>query len=324
MSNSAFNIQHSAFAIQAVQLRKSFGPTVAVAQLDLSVSLGQIVGLIGPDGAGKTTTLRLLTGALRADSGQAHVAGVDVIQQPDKARQVIGYMSQRFSLYGDLSIDENIRFFADVHATPVAERRALTERLLSMTQLLPFRGRRAAALSGGMKQKLALACALIHSPQVLLLDEPTTGVDPVSRREFWDVLGEAVAQNKLTILLATPSMDEADRCHCIGFMRAGHMLAYGTPRELQERVPGTLLELRPAPAPPLLHALLAHPSISDAYVVGDRLRVLSASQSSADEILALLTALGLTITTARSVTPSMDDVYRFLQRREGAQEVGTI
>ncbi len=312
--SSNLKSQYSGLAIEASQLRKTFASIVAVDQLDLSVPTGQIVGLIGPDGAGKTTSLRLLTGALRANSGRARVAGVDVLEQPDKAREVIGYMSQRFSLYGDLTIDENIRFFADVHATPVAERRSLTERLLAMTQLLPFRGRRAAALSGGMKQKLALACALIHTPQVLLLDEPTTGVDPVSRREFWDVLGEAVAQNKLTILLATPSMDEADRCHSIGFMRAGRMLAYGTPRQLQKAVPGTLLELRPAPAPPVVHSMLVHPSISDAYIVGDRLRVLSIAEHSAERLLPIVTALGLTITHARSVTPSMDDVYRFLQR----------
>lgn len=320
MDNSELKTQNSKLIIRASQLHKSFGATLAVEQLDLEVQVGQIVGLIGPDGAGKTTTLRLLSGVLRPDSGQAAVAGVDVLQQPDKAREVIGYMSQRFSLYGDLTIDENLRFFADVHATPADQRRDLTERLLTMTQLLPFRNRRAAALSGGMKQKLALACALIHSPQVLLLDEPTTGVDPVSRREFWDVLGEAVAQNQLTILLATPAMDEADRCHNIGFMRTGCMLAYGTPRQLQERVAGTLIELRPAPPPNKLHELLMYPSIGDAYTVGDRLRVLSKSRIPLEDMLSSLKDHGLAITQARVVTPSMDDVYRYLQRQETADK----
>src|SRR5687768_4693162 len=214
-------------AITTTNLTRSFGAVPAVAGLTISVPAGRIYGLVGPDGAGKTTTLRLLCGALVPDGGQATVMGIDVARDPEGVRRRIGYMPQRFSLYGDLSVRENMRFFADVYGVPRAEQGALMERLLAFSRLGPFQQRRADVLSGGMKQKLALACALIHRPTVLMLDEPTTGVDPVSRREFWDILRDAVDRDGMTVLVSTPYMDEADRCHAVGFMRAGRLMASG-------------------------------------------------------------------------------------------------
>src|SRR6266545_1958156 len=234
-------------AIVTTGLTRSFGSIHAVDGLSMSVPAGRIYGLVGPDGAGKTTTLRILCGALLPDAGQAIVAGVDVARDPEGVRRRIGYMPQRFSLYGDLTVAENMRFFADIYGVPRAEQGALMERLLAFSRLGPFQNRRAEALSGGMKQKLALACALIHRPEVLMLDEPTTGVDPVSRREFWDILRDAVNRDGMTVLVSTPYMDEADRCHYVGFMRAGKLMASGTPRDLQKLVPGVVLEVHARP-----------------------------------------------------------------------------
>ncbi len=242
-------------AIETIDLTRSFGAVRAVDGLDLRVPASRIYGLVGPDGAGKTTTLRILCGALLPDSGQARVAGVDVVRNPEEVRRHLGYMPQRFSLYGDLTVRENIRFFADIYRVPRAEQAALTARLLEFSRLGPFQDRRADALSGGMKQKLALACTLIHRPRVLLLDEPTTGVDPVARREFWDILRDAVNQDGMTVLVSTPYMDEADRCHIVGFMRGGKILASDTPRNLQRLIPGVVLEVQATPRRPAERAL---------------------------------------------------------------------
>src|SRR5258706_7468317 len=242
-------------AIETIDLTRSFGAVRAVDGLDLRVPASRIYGLVGPDGAGKTTTLRILCGALLPDSGQARVAGVDVVRNPEEVRRHLGYMPQRFSLYGDLTVRENIRFFADIYRVPRAEQAALTARLLEFSRLGPFQDRRADALSGGMKQKLALACTLIHRPRVLLLDEPTTGVDPVVRREFWDILRDAVNQDGMTVLVSTAYMDEADRCHIVGFMRGGKILASDTPRNLQRLIPGVVLEVQATPRRPAERAL---------------------------------------------------------------------
>ncbi|HEY3230133.1 MAG TPA: ABC transporter ATP-binding protein [Roseiflexaceae bacterium] len=306
-------------AIETTGLTRSFGQVRAVDGLDLRVPTGRIYGLVGPDGAGKTTTLRILCGALLADGGRAIVAGVDIGKDPEEVRRHIGYMPQRFSLYGDLTVLENMRFFADVYRVPRGERAALTERLLEFSQLGQFRDRRADALSGGMKQKLALACTLIHRPRVLLLDEPTTGVDPVARREFWDILRDAVNQDGMTVLVSTPYMDEADRCHVVGFMRAGKLLASDSPRNLQALIPGVVLEVQAAPRHAAERALRALPGIRDVQVFGDRLHAVADAAPSDDELRRRLAEGGAALHAVRAIPPTMEDVFMHLQRE--AQDV---
>lgn len=306
-------------AIETTGLSRSFGAVRAVDALDLYVSAGRIYGLLGPDGAGKTTTLRLLCGALRPDHGRALVAGVDVIRDPEGVRRLIGYMPQRFSLYGDLTVLENLQFYADAYGVPKPERAALLARLLEFSRLGPFQKRRAEALSGGMKQKLALACALIHRPKVLLLDEPTTGVDPVSRREFWDILRAAVSDSGMTVLLTTPYMDEAERCHEVTFMRAGSVLAHGTPRALQRLVPGVILELRVEPRHAAEQALRTLAGIQDVQVFGDRLHIVADRELNHTLVEQMLTDAGVVLHSLRPVPPSMEDVFMYLQRERKPQ-----
>ena len=309
----------STLAIETMDLSRSFGKVHAVASLNLAVPAGRIYGLLGPDGAGKTTTLRLLCGALRPDRGRAMVAGLDVAHDPEGVRRRIGYMPQHFSLYGDLTVLENLRFYADAYGVPQSERATLLSRLLGFSRLEPFRHRRADALSGGMRQKLSLACTLIHHPQALLLDEPTTGVDPVSRREFWDILREAVSDGTMTVLLSTPYMDEAERCHEVSFMRDGSILAHGTPRELQRCVPGTVLEVRAEPRHVAEAALRAIPGVHDVQVFGDRLHIAAEPAPEQETLQRVLTRAGATLHTFRPVTPSMEDVFMYLQREREQQ-----
>jgi len=302
-------------AINTTDLARSFGAVHAVRGLTMRVPEGRIYGLIGADGAGKTTTLRMLCGALRPDGGQATVMGIDVARDPEGVRRRIGYMPQRFSLYGDLTVRENLLFFADVYGVPRAEQAPLLERLLGFSRLAPFQQRRADALSGGMKQKLALACTLIHKPDVLLLDEPTTGVDPVSRREFWDILRDAVNQDGMTVLVSTPYMDEADRCHFVGFMRAGALMASGTPRELQRLVHGIVLELQVQPLHAAQELLNAMPGVREVQVFGDRLHVVADAALPEAELRERLGRAGVTLSSARLVQPTMEDVFMYLQRQ---------
>ncbi len=218
--------------IRAMHLTRRFGALTAVDRLDLEIGPGEIFGLVGPDGAGKTTTLRMLGGLLDPSEGRAVVAGYDVARHPDEVKDRIGYMAQRFGLYADLTVDENLRFYADLFGVPAAERDRLTPRLLRMTRLEPFRDRLAGRLSGGMKQKLALMCTLLHRPQVLLLDEPTSGVDPVSRRDFWVILTE-LAAGGIAVLLATAYLDEAERCARVGLLHQGRLIRCAPPAELK-------------------------------------------------------------------------------------------
>ncbi|MBK9712353.1 MAG: ABC transporter ATP-binding protein [Kouleothrix sp.] len=300
-------------AIVTTGLSRAFGKIHAVDGLNISVPAGRIYGLVGPDGAGKTTTLRMLCGALQPDAGQALVMGIDVARDPEGVRRQIGYMPQRFSLYGDLTVRENLRFFADVYGVPSAAQPELMDRLLAFSRLGPFQNRRAEALSGGMKQKLALACVLIHRPAVLLLDEPTTGVDPVSRREFWDILRDAVEHDQVTVLVSTPYMDEADRCHTVGFMRGGRLLSSGTPRDLQKLVPGVVLEVQARPLHAAQHALLQVAGVRDVQVFGDRLHVLAERALAADALRQDLPA-DVTLISVRPIPPTMEDVFMHLQR----------
>ena len=217
-------------AIQFKGVSKRYGATQALSTLTMSVERGEMFGLIGADGAGKTTAIRLMCGLLRPDAGEVRVLGHDPVREHRQLTEKVGYLSQRFSLYGDLSIDENIAFFAVVHG--VADFHQRRDRLLEITQLTPFRTRLAAQLSGGMKQKLALACTLVHQPALILLDEPTTGVDPISRREFWKLLSELLAEG-ITILMSTTYMDEAERCTRVALLHEGRLLAGGDPAELR-------------------------------------------------------------------------------------------
>ena len=230
--------------VRLENVKKSFGATRAVDGLSLAVGRGEMFGVIGPDGAGKTTALRMICGLIKPDAGTVSVAGVDPFARRRLAAGTIGYVSQRFSLYGDLSIDENIEFFARIHG--VSDFAARRTRLLALTGLEPFRTRLADRLSGGMKQKLALACVLVHEPPVLVLDEPTTGVDPVSRREFWKLLAEFLHQG-LTIVMATPYLDEAERCGRVALIAAGKVLADDEPGRLQDQSSGRLIEVVAVP-----------------------------------------------------------------------------
>jgi ABC-2 type transport system ATP-binding protein len=304
----------AACAIEITGMSKAFGHVTAVDSLDMQVQRGQIYGLIGPDGAGKTTTLRMLCGALLPDRGGARVIDIDVVRDPERVRRHIGYMPQRFSLYGDLTVRENMRFLADAYGVPRAEQPALVARLLDFSRLAPFQNRRAEALSGGMKQKLALACTLIHQPEVLLLDEPTTGVDPVSRREFWDILRTVVSHDGVTALISTPYMDEADRCHAVGFMRAGKLMASGTPRDLQRLVPGVVLEIAAEPRHAAEQALKSLPGVHDVQVFGDRLHMLADAAPEAAMLQDTLAHAGARLHSLRRVAPTMEDVFMYLQQ----------
>src|SRR6185436_10127337 len=248
---------------------KRYGGTKALDGLSLDVKRGEMFGLIGPDGAGKTTAIRLMCGLLHPDGGQLRVLGLDPVRAHRALTERVGYLSQRFSLYGDLTIDENIAFFAEVHG--VRDYRARRDQLLSMTQLTPFRSRLADRLSGGMKQKLALACTLVHEPDLILLDEPTTGVDPVSRREFWKLLSEFLA-NGITIVMSTPYLDEAERCTRVALVHEGRVLAADEPARLRQLIPGRMLEIL-AHGAAAADSLRGLPCVHDAQVFGERIHI---------------------------------------------------
>ena len=291
--------------MQFDRVTRRYGQTLAVDDLSFDVARGEMFGLIGPDGAGKTTSIRLLCGLLHADGGSIRVAGHDPVKEHRAITAKVGYLSQRFSLYGDLSIDENISFFAEIHG--VANYAARRDRLLEITQLTKFRSRLADQLSGGMKQKLALACTLVHEPDVILLDEPTTGVDPVSRREFWKLLSGFLAGG-ITILMSTPYLDEAERCTRVALLDRGRLLALDTPGALRRSLPGTLLEVV-VPDPRAAKSTLQARGF-DSQVFGDRLHVwLRDEQEGTAEQFASETAPAVGATSVRPITPSLEDVY---------------
>jgi ABC-2 type transport system ATP-binding protein len=296
-------------AIRSLGLRRAFGELVAVAGLDLDVAEGEIFGLVGPDGAGKTTTMRMLTGILPPTAGAATVAGCDVLRQAERLKDHIGYMSQRFGLYPDLTVLENIAFYADIYGVPRRELAARTDRLLGFSNLTPFKHRLAGNLSGGMKQKLGLACALIHTPRVLFLDEPTNGVDPVSRRDFWRILYQLVREN-VTIFVSTAYLDEAERCNRLALLHEGRLLGLGTPDEVKAMMPGALLEVR-TPAPRRT-ALLLREQLPDASVglFGDRVHVAAQNPEAATaRIRQLVATAGFEPLTIRTIEPSLEDVF---------------
>jgi ABC-2 type transport system ATP-binding protein len=296
-------------AIQFEAVTRRYGAVTAIEKLTFDVRDGEMFGLIGPDGAGKTTTIRLTGGLLTPDAGRIRVFGRDPVAEHRAITGEVGYLSQRFSLYGDLTIDENIAFFAEIHG--VKGYAAARDRLLDMTQLTPFRARRADRLSGGMKQKLALACTLVHEPRVLLLDEPTTGVDPVSRREFWKLLSEFLSRG-LTIVMATPYLDEAERCARVALLHEGHLLALDEPSRLQAMMAGQLLEVMTDLSREPVEILTRVPGVENVQPFGDRahVRVTAGAQAAVmRDIEAALRAAGIGGVSIRPIAASLEDVF---------------
>jgi ABC-2 type transport system ATP-binding protein len=287
-------------------LRKQFGDTVALDGPSFDVARGEMCGLIGPDGAGKTTLLRIVCGLLKPDAGAVRVFGQDPFRAHKTATHAIGYLSQRFSLYGDLSIDENVEFFARLHG--IRDFEARRDRLLGLTGLSPFRGRLADRLSGGMKQKLALACTLVHEPPLLVLDEPTTGVDPVSRREFWKLLAEFLSQG-LTIVLATPYLDEAERCGRVALLNEGRLLALDDPRHLQTTMEGVIFEVVTSQPRRALDMLRPVAGADRVQLFGDRLHVRADREDARDRLIAALDHADYRDATVRRIVPSLEDIF---------------
>jgi ABC-2 type transport system ATP-binding protein len=304
------------YVIEAQEIYKTYPSQKkhpAVSGVSLAIPKGQLYCLVGPDGAGKTTTLRILSTVMEQSSGSAHVMGYDVRSQPEKARRYIGYMPQNFSLYPDLSVVENLNFFADIHQIPAAHRKERIDEMLAFTRLDLFRTRRAGALSGGMKKKLALACALVHDPAVLLLDEPSTGVDPVSRRELWVILADVVQQG-VTVLVSTPYMDEAERCHQVGMLYDGRLLVAGAPDELTARLPFEIIEVKAKPRKSMRQVVSETEGIIEWRPVGDRLRLSVANcNDDAHQVMDTLKERfqkdSLDVRLLRQARPSMEDVF---------------
>ncbi|MSS72607.1 MAG: ABC transporter ATP-binding protein [Candidatus Latescibacteria bacterium] len=302
----------SDLAIEIQGLTKRFDAVQAVNDLSLVVRQGEMFGVVGPDGAGKTTTMRMLCGILRPTSGHARVLGYDLGSDLKEIKRRIGYLSQRFSLYGDLTIDENISFFAEVHG--VREHRKRREELLEFTRLTPFRDRLAERLSGGMKQKLALACTLIHTPQIIFLDEPTTGVDPVSRRDFWKILS-SLLKSGITIFMTTPYLDEAERCTRVGLMNDGRLMAVDAPQALKALMKGTLVEIVCGQVRRAASVLRG--SSEEVQAFGDRLNVVVQDPERAiPAIQAQLRDAGIDVTGLRVVPPSLENVFISLLKTE--------
>jgi ABC-2 type transport system ATP-binding protein len=305
-------------AIRTESLTKSFGTLTAVDRLTLTVAPGEIFGLVGPDGAGKTTTMRLLTAIMDPTSGEAWVAGHHIIREAEAIKDDIGYMSQRFGLYPDLTVMENMGFYADIYGVPRQGRGEKVARLLAFSNLTPFKRRLAGNLSGGMKQKLGLACALIHTPKVLFLDEPTSGVDPSSRRDFWRILYQLLRE-KVTIFISTAYLDEAERCNRVGLIHKGRLLAVGTPEEVKQLMRGTILEVRssqPRQAAALLRERMTAGSVG---LFGDRVHVVTGDpDTSASQIGNVLAGAGLEIGGIRPIDPTLEDVFVSVLGREEA------
>lgn len=300
---------NSALAVRTESLTRRFGALTAVDQLNLSIAEGEIFGLVGPDGAGKTTTLRLLTSILDPTEGEAWVAGHSIRHEPEVIKKKIGYMSQRFGLYPDLTVLENIQFYADIYGVPRRGRNERIEGLLEFSHLGLFKKRLAGNLSGGMKQKLGLACALIHTPRILFLDEPTNGVDPVSRRDFWRILYRLLKED-VTIVISTAYLDEAERCNRVALMHYGKLFACGTPNEVKDLMPGALLEIR-CPEPRRAAALLRDRFGADAVgLFGLAVHVVSREDEEARaSIESILNSAGIRMESLRPIEPSLEDVF---------------
>ncbi|MGE5569324.1 MAG: ATP-binding cassette domain-containing protein [Rhodospirillales bacterium] len=299
--------------IRAENLTRRFGALTALDRFNVEVARGEIFGLVGPDGAGKTTTARLLCGLLDPTEGRVEVAGYDVSREPDAVKDRIGYMAQRFGLYADLAVEENMRFYADLFGVTGQERDRLMVRLLGMTRMEPFRKRQAGKLSGGMKQKLALMCTLLHHPQVLFLDEPTSGVDPVSRRDFWAILYELV-KGGLTVFITTAYLDEAERCNRVGLIDRGRLIRCDSPRALKTSLREKCYEVDAPDRRAARETLRAAPGVLSVEPSGDKLHVfLDTSRAEAARLAGEIGA------EFQEIEPSLEDVFIALIRKEAAQ-----
>ena len=298
-----------AVAVFARGLVRRFGSVPAVQGIDLAVGRGEIFGLVGPDGAGKSTIMRMLAGVLRPDAGDIRLEGIDVVADPERAKPLLSYMPQRFGLYEDLTVAENIFFYATLFAVPAKIRRDRSQELLAAAGMLPFRRRLAGQLSGGMKQKLGLVCALIHTPKVLLLDEPTTGVDPVSRRDFWGILYD-LREHGVTILLSTAYMDEAERCSRLALLHAGTIRHCDTPARLKQAMPGALLAVVTRDARHAHAALHGAPGMLGLLLMGDRVNVrVDDAARRAPELRQMLAVHGIEDADITQIEPSIEDVF---------------
>ena len=303
------------YLVQATNLQKYFGATRAVDEVSLQIKAGEIYGLVGSDGAGKTTTMRLLVGALLPDKGDVTICGYDLRKQTELARSTIGYLSQRFSMYEDLTVLENIRFFAEIRGLSSTEWLPRSMEILEFVGLDKFKDRRAGQLSGGMKQKLGLASALVTRPRLLLLDEPTTGVDPVTRQDFWQLVIKLVAGREgdgVSVIISTPYMDEASRCHRVGFMKAGRIIAEDTPSNLRAHLNGRVLELRGSPLNTLRHVAHQDEDVEDVAAFGDKLHVRVREGKSALIMKRLpqeIKSAGGELTELRAIPSTLEDVF---------------
>ena len=292
--------------IKIDELKKSYGKINAINGITFSVNEGEMFGLVGPDGAGKTTTIRVLCGLLNPDSGLITVSSLNIIKKRNQVQNQIGYLSQKFSLYGDLSVDENIEFIADINS--VKNYRERRNELLEFTRLTPFRDRLAEKLSGGMKQKLALACCLIHKPKIIFLDEPTTGVDPISRRDFWKILSD-LQKEGITIFMTTPYLDEAERCNRVALMNCGKIIAIDTPQNIKTSTNKKVLEIICNNIQSAYAKLKDHPDI-DVQIFGDRMNVMvDDPKAELEKIKSFLAGESISITSNRTITPSLENIF---------------
>lgn len=315
-------METTATVIRAEGLVKRFGQLTAVQDLSLAVAAGESFALVGPDGAGKTTTIRLLCGIMDPDEGQAAVMDYDTVGQAEQIKDLIGYMPQRFGLYDDLTVAENLAFYADVYRVPRTERQQRVPELLDFADLARFQDRLAANLSGGMRQKLGLICTLVHRPQIIFLDEPTFGVDPVSRREFWQILYQLLVAG-VTIFLSTSYMDEAERAHRVGLLHRGRLLLVDTPRGIKEHFQGELLEARQGDLHTARKILQGHPLVQQTLLMGDRLMITVASSRTALAPLAqTLAEAGLADISLKEASPGLEDVFVQVIQRQDEQGAG--
>lgn len=295
-------------AITTSGLTKVFGKNTAVDALTLDVEKGELFGLVGPDGAGKTTTMRLLTAIMEPTAGDALVAGHSIKKDGERIKEKIGYMSQRFGLYEDLTVMENIHFYADLYEVPGKDRQARIERLLGFSNLTPFRNRLAGKLSGGMKQKLGLACTLIHTPEVLFLDEPTNGVDPVSRRDFWRILYDLLREG-VTIFVSTAYLDEAERCTKIGLMHKGRLLMKDEPLRVRKSLGFPMIELLSDNARAAKEIIGGIDGVIGVSMYGDKLHVTLTGKEISDAVVSTLRNNGIAVKGSREIMPSIEDVF---------------
>ena len=295
-------------AVSVTGLTRTFGDLTALDALSFNVAAGELFGIVGPDGSGKTTTLRILAGVLRPTGGDATVVGTSVVKDPEGVKHRIAYMSQRFGLYGDLTVRENIEFYADLYGVPRKARVKRLERLFAFSQLGQFEGRLASALSGGMKQKHSLCCALIHEPEVLLLDEPTFGVDPISRRELWLIVHEMVA-NGMTAIVSTAYLDEAERCDRVALLNKGKLAALDTPIALQDRLRGRTIAIHSDSPRLAMDLMRAQSGVRSAAMFGQSLHLTLGSQGQETVLRGLLERGGIAVHSMHALEPSLEDVF---------------